>query len=1112
MNLNDFVVLPNNKAKSVKLNARNLQELQMGTVTLANESKEVEEKLRQLKDSMSKEKEERGQSGRFRWTSGQCGSLCNNSPTNSSMKNKKDRLQKLSAGKLKIRVLKDEPPTAPPLPPPHLPTSGLQRKIRLKGTICGQCEIKTAGLMCAECTENYCIGCFARFHQKGALKLHRMIPIQTDLQTHVSTRDVVGCFQRHINPSSHPSTFASPNPSPSATQNSNNIITSNAVTREGGDESPEKGTEAWDKHMKLHLDGSQVLVVNHSEEKTMVGRPEDDNKGFPSPLLSGEYNEEESARSFQEALRQWRGEKSDGSGGGEGTMTNAMCIPVKLVSVSTMATQADLPPDREAEGQRRGGREDRLPVKVEFKENNLIHMDRLRLKKHRRTPTEIYHPPVACGTDLKSQPNTNTEEETASNLTAEEEDFRRYYATLFTAPVSRGRTEPQITTPESCLVIEVLDEACDDTKGICAAEKRTDNNREIPSVQQIFRKGRTLDPQTALNNSGSSRMSHSSPGPTQPSRQSKAQPKSTQKLHSFKPQTSQAERTALPSKSKPSACPTAETSRTSKAPKTPTSKSPRSILSPTIHKSNPKCGSPQRLSSLPHSQSQIPLFSADVFALVSNSSPEEDLSLSPSIFFPLRSTFTVSPSNSTDPTLLPKVYHSAPLQEDSDSSLLAEQSQSSQLFAEPISSPKLCESPRSNLLPRQQSQHFSCDQESVLLDNQLQLPLSPVSASPHPSPKSLEPSLSQITLAPYEGPVKTLSSLSLLNGPPADSTNRSTPSCDDTVAFVSPTPISGDHKSTLSHRDRHCTPSSQFLNAAVKMEEEEELLIDSEDEMSSDSLGLASRGEDLSDKEAQMQGRLRRERSMEEQENPAISHLQDSFVPVEAEREKDSWTDESEQLSEPSLVIHNQSAGFRSQQLCDLDWFWPQGLDMHTGHSDTPEDANCDPIHTCQSSLHDLDPKDSYRSSSRLRIHTEEHLGFRVMQDNPTPPIKIQIHSTRRGETSANGLGASEFGSAFRPLSRAAREIMEICGVDQRGCEDPDLDTDTTEHTVHHLAQELRLIAKETDTQALVISMRNTESQDQHGNLGFKRGGVSEEQKEEEDAAKRDQQSVLLLP
>ncbi|XP_071061275.1 zinc finger B-box domain-containing protein 1 [Pseudochaenichthys georgianus] len=147
MNLNDFVVLPYNKAKSVKLNARNLQVLQMETVSLAHESKEMEEKLQQLKESMSKEKEERGQSGGFRWKSGQSGSL----NSNSTKKNKENRLQKLSAGKLKIRVLKHEPPTAPPQPPPLPSPTGLRttRKSRLRGTHCGQCEVKTAGILSA---------------------------------------------------------------------------------------------------------------------------------------------------------------------------------------------------------------------------------------------------------------------------------------------------------------------------------------------------------------------------------------------------------------------------------------------------------------------------------------------------------------------------------------------------------------------------------------------------------------------------------------------------------------------------------------------------------------------------------------------------------------------------------------------------------------------------------------------------------------------------------------------------------------------------------------------------------------------------------------------------
>lgn len=32
--------------------------------------------------------------------------------------------------------------------------------------------------MCSECGEDYCVGCFVRFHQKGALQRHRMTPIQ----------------------------------------------------------------------------------------------------------------------------------------------------------------------------------------------------------------------------------------------------------------------------------------------------------------------------------------------------------------------------------------------------------------------------------------------------------------------------------------------------------------------------------------------------------------------------------------------------------------------------------------------------------------------------------------------------------------------------------------------------------------------------------------------------------------------------------------------------------------------------------------------------------------------------------------------------------------------
>ncbi|CAI5694213.1 unnamed protein product [Oreochromis niloticus] len=1074
MNLNDFVVLPNNKAKSVKLNARNLQELQMETTTLASESREIEEKLQRLKDSISKEKAERGHSQRFKWASGQCGSMTSNSLSYGSKKDKESKLQKLSAGKLKIRVLKDEELTAPPQPPPPLPTQ-TARKSRLRGTVCGQCEVKTAGI--------------------------------TDLQTRVSTRDVVNSFKKQTDPSSYYSTY-SPNPNPGTTPSSRQ-----------GNESPEKRTEA-----EKNPDCGKMLVGSHGEEKK-VGITEDDNRGFLPSLLKGEYNEEESARSFQEALKLWRG-KNDG-----------VWIPARPVSVSAMATQTALPPDREAEGQRRGGGGERVPVKVEFTKNSLTYMDRLLLKKHRRTPVEIYPSSQAVSTDQKFLPATTAEEETPSNISAEEEDFRHYCASLFAVPVSMGGPEPQVTTPESCLRIEVLDETSRDRRGISAAEKKADNRTEVPTFQWISQKGNSVVPKTALPNDGSLRVGTSSPG-------APLQSRLAQKLKPSKPQTSQTGPSVKSylSKSKLSTCPTAENPTVSESSiKTSPAKSPRQ--SP---QSTADCGAPQHISLLPHSQLKTPKSSADVSVITSSSrSPisEEHLSPPPSISFPLRSTFTVSSSSSTDSTLLPKVNHPVPLEKCSDSALLPDQPQSSQLFVEPISSPKICESPRSNLMSPKESQHFLCDPESLLSDNQLPLPLSPKTTSTHSPAKYLEPAQSQISAVASE----TLSKLSLFDATPPDedSTYRSTHTIEDAPVFRSV-----KTESTQS-QDTNYIPLSSLLKVtqnnvlAVKMDEEERLSVDSCDDMSSDSLGLDPLEEDTADEDSQTRGHLMRGSSREE--NPAISHLEDSFVPAETETTKDLPTDKSEELPELSMddtckgttanpphycemlspapgVMHNQSAGSGSEQFCDLHGFSPLGLEMIAGQPETPEHAHCDPLHTCQSPLRDSDPTglQSYGLSSSFRALNEEHLVFGVMKDNHRQPTGIQIHSSRTGEVSADELGTavdSEFSPVFRPLSQAAREIMEICNVDQMGCEDPDLEIDTTARALSSLEQELRLMVKSTDQKLSSgtpgTGTEHSGSQDECRNPSSKRGGVTAEQEEEEEdeeEVKRDRQSVLLLP
>lgn len=70
--------------------------------------------------------------------------------------------------------------------------------------------------------------------------------------------------------------------------------------------------------------------------------------------------------------------------------------------------------------------------------------------------------------------------------------------------------------------------------------------------------------------------------------------------------------------------------------------------------------------------------------------------------------------------------------------------------------------------------------------------------------------------------------------------------------------------------------------------------------MSSDSLGLDPLEEDTADEDSQTRGHLMRGSSREE--NPAISHLEDSFVPAETETTKDLPTDKSEELPELSMV------------------------------------------------------------------------------------------------------------------------------------------------------------------------------------------------------------------
>ncbi|XP_066565481.1 zinc finger B-box domain-containing protein 1 isoform X2 [Amia ocellicauda] len=443
MNLNDFVVT--NKPSSVKLKTRNLREMKLETAHLEFESKDMESRLQQLRQSMSREKEEREKSGGYHWKSSQPGTSTTN--PQGVGQNKENSFQKLSAGKMKIKVLRDQPEELNKSPEKRPTPTGslLSRKTKLKGKDCGQCESKKAGVMCKECGEDYCLGCFARFHQKGALKHHRMIPIQMEIQTSISTLDVVSQFKKQIDPEG----------STVKTRQEDAVL---------GKQSPVRYPSPEIKR------NAEILVLGHGEQ-VQNPTPRDGDQS----LLKGVFDEEESAQSFQEVLMKWRDCKGD---------DNQEWSPSEAVPVLTgvSAVQVDLVQVRKT-------------IDVGFKQHSLSYMEKLLLKKHRRTPIEQYQPMTSDALLQRSPIGLNRLiDEECLNLTDEEMEVHRYCTSLFTASEINQHNH----RTESCLSVVELDEEIEDhfeeSTGGLVQEADTKEIPFCPSMKEP-KKTRVASPQ-----------------------------------------------------------------------------------------------------------------------------------------------------------------------------------------------------------------------------------------------------------------------------------------------------------------------------------------------------------------------------------------------------------------------------------------------------------------------------------------------------------------------------------------------------------------------------------------------------------------------------------------
>ncbi|XP_048121304.1 zinc finger B-box domain-containing protein 1 isoform X1 [Alosa alosa] len=493
MNLNDFVILPN-KPKSVKLNTRNLRELRMETVQLAQESTAMESRLQQLRESMSREKEERERSGGFRWKSGKAGALTGPA----ARRNRENAAPKVPGAKVKIRVLRDEPLAEPrrPVERPNRPVEqASSRRPRLKGRVCGQCEDRAAGLMCAECGEDYCIGCFARFHQKGALKLHRMIPIQAEVQTSVSALDVVHRFKQQVSPKA-----AQPTSAPIGQGKKEPAIWTYCGEREPA---VNHMVPAWSHEVRTASEEEE----EEEEEEEWAEEAVSGVAAGGSSLLRGHFDEEASARSFQQALRRWRGEE-----GGDAADTpqqvqahrpHSAALPV---STEATGTQADLQSKT------------LQPIHVEFTEPGLCYLDKLLIKKHRRMPIEEYRPLSSeASTQERLTPSSTETDGESHRLTEEEKELRKYLATLFTVPPAGGVREPHSPTKPSLSIVEMAQTVCD-AVGTSAfgVEQRGANTKLDGGRESVSERGKSEERRSVGTRSSASPSSPrlpASPGP-----------------------------------------------------------------------------------------------------------------------------------------------------------------------------------------------------------------------------------------------------------------------------------------------------------------------------------------------------------------------------------------------------------------------------------------------------------------------------------------------------------------------------------------------------------------------------------------------------------------------
>ncbi|XP_021346936.1 uncharacterized protein LOC110446221 isoform X2 [Mizuhopecten yessoensis] len=326
---------------STKLKAINIRKAKGETKLLETESKKMEERLKELRMAMNREKEERERQGGGYWSRGQTGNL--NNYASDVLSQKPAKAPPVKDGKRKVKVLKDTPLDIPERPkhPGTMAYIAKQdavltpRSRNVKGPKCGQCEEKKAAVSCVQCSEHYCASCFAAFHLRGALKKHRSVPLSA----------------------SGPRVCMSPRPP-----------------------QPSNGDRSIDFHAPPPAERAEDRYLAKIRAQRDRNSPEGASGSFDqNGLIGGEYDEAESAASFQQALLAWRT--------GDAPTTPPKSAPKPAPKQRNSPRKVAYSPVRTPTVQVEFGTstvEEKENIEIKFT-STMSYADRLLLKKHRRT-------------------------------------------------------------------------------------------------------------------------------------------------------------------------------------------------------------------------------------------------------------------------------------------------------------------------------------------------------------------------------------------------------------------------------------------------------------------------------------------------------------------------------------------------------------------------------------------------------------------------------------------------------------------------------------------------------------------------------------------------------